>query len=252
DELWLAFHGYGQEAEVMQHFMQSLKPNARILSFDLPLHGKTEVRSKFQLTKDQLQTSDLADLVGRILRENTSKRCSLAGFSLGGKLVLKLVELVPGKLDSLLLVAPDGLRMNPFYNFATNTMFGRAAFRLIIKHPGPFFGISKMLSHSGLMHRKVHEFVANQMGTRKKREKVYNSWQMFKNVTPILRDVRSKIWRYHIKPTLVFGKHDKVIHPRLAKKLSGTNCTTAEVIFLNTGHRLLTKENAEILRKGVP
>lgn len=248
DELWLAFHGYGQEAEIMHHFMQSLRPNARVLSFDLPLHGKTEVSGKFNLTKNVLLTSDLADLLGRVLRENAAKNCSLIGFSLGGKLVLKLVELVPGKIDRIVLIAPDGLKTNPISNFATNTALGRACFRLVINFPQPFFAVSKMLSTSGLMHKKIHDFVTDQMGTKAKREKVFNTWQMFKQTKPDLKDVRSKIWRYHIRPTLVFGKRDRVIHPKLAKKLSGDNCTTAEVIMLDVGHRLLTRENAELLR----
>ncbi len=246
DELWLAFHGYGQEAEVMHHFMRYLKPNARVISFDLPCHGKTQVAKRF------LDNGDLSELVGWFVREHGILKCSLVGFSLGGKIVLKLVELVPGKLDSILLIAPDGLKVNPLYNFVNNTMLGRAGFGVIIKHPAPFFGISKLLNISGLMHRKVHEFITNQMRTKRKREKVFNSWQAFKRIKPILPDVRSKIWRYHIKTFLVFGKYDKVINPRLARKLSGSNCTTSKVIFLDTGHRLLTRENAEILRKSIP
>ncbi len=251
NELWLAFHGYGQEAEVMHHFMQFLRPDAHVLSFDLPLHGKTEVSGKFKLTRNLLLTSDLVDLVGRILKGNETKRCSLIGFSLGGKLVLKLVELIPGKLDRIVLIAPDGLKMNPLYGFATDTALGRACFRLVINFPKPFFAISRMLNTLGLLHGKVHDFVSDQMGTKPKREKVFDTWQMFKQTRPDLKDVRSKIHRHHIRPTLIFGKHDRVIHPKLATRLSGNNCTTAQVIMLDTGHRLLTRENAELLRKEI-
>jgi len=238
DEVWFVFHGYGQEAEVMLHFIKTLRPTARILSFDLPLHGGTEMKHSV------LQTSDISDLIGMTLREIGVKNCSLAGFSLGGKIVLKLVELAPGNINKILLIAPDGLKVNPLYWFVTNTIVGRELFHLFIQCPQPLLFTSKLLSMLGLMNKKIDTFVSAQLSTRSKREKVLKTWIAFKQLTPILKDVRNKIWRYQIKPTLVFGKRDRVIHPRLAKKLSGENCSTAELIWLDAGHNLTTKEHA--------
>lgn len=239
DELWLTFHGYGQEAEVLHHFAKTLKPDARILSFDLPLHGNTTIK------KDKsLGIGDVGELMGVAMREVGASRCSLIGFSLGGKIVLEMVELTPGKIDRILLIAPDGLKTNPLYWLVTHTLLVRSLFRLVILFPQPFFAISRLLAASGLMNRKVDEFVRSQMGTREKREKVLKTWMTFKHIRPSLDQVRKRIWRYKIKPTLVFGTKDRVIHPKLAKKLSGENCKTAKLIMLDAGHNLTTKEIA--------
>lgn len=244
DELWLAFHGYGQEAEVMLHFMRNLRPNARILSFDLPLHGETE------MVYNVLSISNIADLVSNVLRDEKVENCSLVGFSLGGKIVLKLVEIVPGNINQILLIAPDGLKVNPLYWSVTNTVLGRELFELLIRFPQPILLPSKFLSKLGLMNKRVGLFVSSQLSTRAKREKVLRTWITFKKLTPKLKDVRNKIWRYQINPMLVFGTHDRVIHPKLAKKLSGDNCTTAQVVMLNAGHNLTTKEHAlELVEK---
>ncbi len=242
DEVWLAFHGYGQDAEVMAHFVASLRPNARVLSFDLPLHGQTVIEKGF------LPSGDLPELLGKALVATKSSQCSLIGFSLGGKLVLKLIEQVPAKIDRIVLVAPDGLKVNPFYRLATHTLFGKALFKLIIRVPFLMLAPSRLFAALRLMDPKIHEFVSDQMGTREKRQRVYDTWQIFKETTPNLDDIRKKIWRYHLKPTLIFGKKDRVIHPKLAKKLSGGTCKTAKVIMLNAGHNLTTKRNAELLR----
>lgn len=242
DELWLAFHGYGQEAEVMMHFMKSLRPNARVLSFDLPLHGQTVVEKGF------LKSGDLAELLGKALIATRYSQCSLVGFSLGGKLVLKLIELVPGKIDHIVLIAPDGLKVNRFYWLATHTFLGRALFQIVIRFPAIIQGPSKLFALLRVMDPKVQEFVSDQMGSEEKRQKVYDTWQIFKEMTPNLDDVRKKIWRYRLKPNLIFGKNDRVIHPKLAKKLSGENCKSAKVILLDAGHHLTTKLHAEFLR----
>jgi len=161
DELWIAFHGYGQEAEVTHHFMTYFRPNARIISVDLPLHGNTSVKSEF------LNNSELTELLSTLTREHGVQQCSLVGFSLGGKVVLKLVEWTPGLIEQIILIAPDGLRINPIYNFATNTLIGRLFFQLVIKFPQPFFGISWLLCTLHLMHKRVHEFVQTKWVLRK-------------------------------------------------------------------------------------
>lgn len=242
-ELWLAFHGYGQEAEVMLHFMKTLRPNTRILSFDLPLHGDTE------MVYTVLSISNISDLLGTVLRKEKAENCSLVGFSLGGKVVLKLVELAPVKINQILLIAPDGLKINPLYWLVTNTFLGKEFFELIVRFPQPLLITSKLLGKLRLMNKKVDAFVSAQLSTRAKREKVLKTWITFKKLTPNLKDVRNKIWRYQIKPTLVFGTHDRVIHPKLAKRLSGDNCSTAQVIMLDTGHNLITKEHALKVRE---
>jgi len=239
DELWLAFHGYGQEAEIMLHFTQTLRPNARILSFDLPLHGETVINKKRSIS-----ASDVGELLVFAMQETGAKKCSLVGFSLGGKMVLKMVEMAPVKIDRFLLIAPDGLKVNPLYWFVTNTIIGQLLFEFVIDYPQPFLGTSRLLAKLGLMDKKVDQFVTAQLGTRAKREKVLKTWITFKNITPSLDQVPKCIWRYKIRPILVFGKRDRVIHPKLAKKLSGENCKTAEVIILDTGHNLTTKEIA--------
>ncbi|TNF23751.1 MAG: alpha/beta hydrolase [Bacteroidetes bacterium] len=243
DEVWLAFHGYGQEADVMLHFMQHLRPNARILSFDLPLHGETTVKKNRPLS-----IGDAGELLGTALREVGASKCSVAGFSLGGKMVLKMVEMTPAKIDRILLIAPDGLKVNPLYWIVTNTWLGKMLFQLVIVFPGPVLGFSKLLAVIGLMDKRIDQFVRAQLGTREKRQKVLDTWIAFRHIRPILDQVRKRIWRYQIKPVLVFGKRDRVIHPKLAKKLSGENCKTAELILLDAGHNLTTKEVALTLK----
>lgn len=242
DEVWLSFHGYGQQAEVMHHFVGSLRPDARILSFDLPLHGETRMKGHV------LPLGDIDEVLDKALLATGASHCSIIGFSLGGKVVLKMVELSPGKLEKIVLVAPDGLKINPLYWFVTNTLFGRTLFRIAIILPQPVLGTAWLLSKTRLMNPKVHAFVKSQMDTKAKREKVLDTWMMFRQVVPNLNQVSKRIWRYRLKLTLVFGKKDRVIHPKLAKKLSGENCKTAKVVIIDAGHNLTTKEHAEFLK----
>ena len=244
DDVWLTLHGYGQSAEVMHKFMQTFRPNARVLSFDLPLHGGTTVKKN-----EAVRIGDLAELAGNALRAVGGKKCSILAYSLGGKVALKMIELDPGKLNHVVLMAPDGLKINKLYGFVTNTLLGRWIFRLVIVFPQPILFFSKLISTLRIMNPKIHEFVSSQLSEKDNRQKILDTWMIFKNVKPDLDQVSKRVWRYSVNLTLVFGKTDRVIHPKLAKKLSGANCKSAEVIMLDAGHNLTTKRHAEKILK---
>ena len=244
DDVWLTLHGYGQNAEVMHKFMQTFRPNARVLSFDLPLHGGTSVKKN-----EAIRIGDLAELAGNALREVGGKKCSVLAYSLGGKVALKMIELDPGKIEQLVLIAPDGLKTNRLYWLVTNTKVGKWIFQLVIVFPQPILFVSKLLSAVRIMNPKIHEFVSSQLSEKENRQKFLDTWMIFKNVKPSLDQVGKRVWRYSVGLTLVFGKKDRVIHPKLAKKLSGANCKSAEVIMLDAGHNLTTKRHAEQILK---
>ena len=242
DDLWVTFHGYGQSAEVMAHFMHHFRPNVRTIHFDLPHHGNSV------LGKESLKPSELADLIGHLLKVTEQKKCSILAFSLGGKLALKLVELTPGRIVEMVLIAPDGLKINPLYRFTTNTQLGKYLYGRVISNPSRVLGAAKILANLRLLDSKIEVFIRQQLESRTNRERIYKVWRAFRLISPDLVDIRSKIHRYHIKTTLVFGKHDKIIRPSLARKLDGISEGKVHIILLDKAHNLTTTSVAEELR----
>jgi pimeloyl-ACP methyl ester carboxylesterase len=223
--LWVTFHGYGQSADVMERFMLHFRPEARGVHFDLPHHGETTTE------QESISPSNLADLLGKVMHEKGVNRCSLLAFSLGGKVTLKLAELMPGKVERMILIAPDGLKVNPLYRFTANT---------------------GVLRRSRILHPKIEQFMHRQLDTREKRERVFNVWRTFRNITPDLNDIRSKIQRYNISTVMVFGKHDRIIRPSLGRKLDFGNHPKIRTILLDKGHDLYGSDVAAELRDLIP
>ncbi|MFT5918403.1 MAG: pimeloyl-ACP methyl ester carboxylesterase [Granulosicoccus sp.] len=241
-DTWIVLHGFGQHAVLMLRFMEIVKPNDRVISINLPFHGNTK------MIEPNLNVNDLDDLIGRILRNENVERCSLLGYSLGGKVALKLAELSPGKVERMVLIAPDGLKLNRFYLFATRTKLGNFLFRRAMKDPSRLLSICSIAVKLNLMDERILTFYQNQLSKPETREMIYGSWQAFKNINPNLIQIRKNIFRYKIKTELFFGKHDRVIHPRLAKQLSGVNGKTSTVHFLDRGHDLTSSEAAQKIK----
>src|SRR5687768_15494147 len=115
-KLLLAFHGYGNDASLFTHFDKYLSKDYTIYSFDLPHHGKSHCDDKHALEK-----KDVIKLVNTLKREMCVAQVSLMGYSMGGRICLTLVELMPDAIDMVVLIASDGLVFNKFYFFLTHT-----------------------------------------------------------------------------------------------------------------------------------
>lgn len=242
EDLWVTFHGYGQSADVMERFMQHFRPGSRGVHFDLLHHGETTTE------QESITPSDLADLLAKVLREKGVDRCSMLAFSLGGKVALKLVELMPGKVERMVLIAPDGLKVNPLYRFTANTRFGGWLYARVINDPKNLFTATNVLRRSSILHPKIEQFIHRQLDTREKRERVFNVWRAFRNIIPDLGDIRSKIKRYNISTVLVFGRHDRIIRPSLGRKLDFDDHPNIRTIIMEKGHDLYGPDVAVELR----
>jgi pimeloyl-ACP methyl ester carboxylesterase len=244
--LWVTFHGYGHHAGVMAGFMESLLPDAWTLNIDLPHHGDTVCDSA------SLHPDDLSRLVLALLRERGVQRCSILAFSLGGKAALKLVELIPGKIDRLVLIAPDGLWVNPLYRFTVNTGAGRWMYRKVTGNPRPLFASMTALRKYGLLDARVDTFVRNSLRSERQRQLVMKVWTSFRLIVPDLRKVQEYVHRYAIGTLIVVGRYDRIIRPSLAARLDDGSSKYIRTVVLERSHDLVTDEVAQELRHNLP
>ncbi len=240
-DLWVTFHGYGQRADLMAQFFESMPPTCRGLHFDLPHHGETT------MDHETLHPNELVALMSNVLRDRRLERCSLLAFSLGGKVALKLLELMPGKITQVVLIAPDGLRVNPLYRFTANTRLGGWLYGRVTNDPKHLFAAARYLRASRILHPKIEQFMHRQLDSREKRERVYKVWRAFRLITPDLREIRSKIVRYGIGTLLVFGEHDRIIRPELGQKLRPGSTPLIRILLVDRGHGLLHPDVASAL-----
>src|ERR1700683_4264497 len=93
-QLLLCFHGYGESAETFGFLEKYLSADFTIVAIDLPFHGKT-------IWKEGLTFSpaDLINIVTDIIQTSPAKnsRLYVAGYSLGGRVALHLLQLIPQK-----------------------------------------------------------------------------------------------------------------------------------------------------------
>jgi pimeloyl-ACP methyl ester carboxylesterase len=143
EKIMLAFHGYGQDAQVFHEISTYLTNGYTVYSFDLFFHG----RSTWNKTKGEFSKNELETIFNMFLGKENISEFSVMAFSLGGKTALCLAELYPEKIEKLILIAPDGIKTSFWYNLATYPGPIRSLFRYIIFSPKLFFQLASLLYH---------------------------------------------------------------------------------------------------------
>lgn len=241
----LCFHGYGETGKAFGFLPEAAGPDFCFLAPDLPLHGETRWAEKGPFDETWLTT-----LVSTLLQaeERTGSRLILMGFSLGGRIALQLYQLMPERVEKLILLAPDGLRVNPWYWLATQTQAGNRFFALTMKKPGWFMGLLNGFSRLGLVNASVYKFVQYYIHDAKVRDELYQRWTLLRKLRPRLSRIRSCIRQQQTPMYLLYGRHDRIIRPGAGKKFGRGLESLVRIREIPAGHQVLhQKHRADIL-----
>lgn len=247
----ICFHGYGEEATTFGWLAPHLAPGHALIAIDLPFHGRTVWNEDHDMRPD-----DLMQIVETILEasphpDTPIQRPQLLGYSLGGRIALSLYQLDPAYFQKVVLLAPDGLRMNPWYWFATQTRAGNLFFRFTMQKPGWFFGILRAANKLGLVNSSVFKFVNHYIGDPEVRRSLFQRWTGLRRFRPSLKKIRHAILQQHTPFRLVFGRFDRIIKPGPGQRFCASIANHGRIRTIRSGHQLLQPEHADVIREEI-
>ncbi len=250
----LCFHGFGEGGDVFGFLAKYAGDQYTFHAIDLPFHGKTEWNEGLTFT-----ISDLIKIIEQILyrqsgsrqsavvqsattchpEQSEGQKLSLIGFSLGGRIALSLYQAMSEKFGRLVLLAPDGLKVNFWYWFTTQTWLGNKLFALTMKYPGWFFGILKLLNKLGLVNTSIFKFVNYYIGDKEVRQKLYQRWTTMRTLNPKLSLIKSYIRKNNTIVRLIYGHHDRIILSTVGEKFRKGIEQQSKLIIIHAGHQVL-------------
>lgn len=252
----LCFHGYGEDAGSFAFLDKYAGDHYTFFSIDLPFHGKTDWKEGLNFT-----TEILLEIISNILsKENSglsagsfggtqnSELVTLLGFSLGGRIALSLYQLEPGKIDRLILLAPDGLKMNFWYWLSTQTWMGNQFFGFTMKRPGWFFGFLKLMNKLGLVNASIFKFVNHYIGDEQVRRSLYTRWTTLRKLKPDIKKIRTAIRENNTVTRIMYGQHDRIILSSVGNRFKKGIEDQCTITVIHSGHQVLHEKHiAEIL-----
>ena len=238
----IGFHGYGEDAVSFSVLETVLEEDVSLIVITLPLHGNSDWKEQ-----DFCTAKDIISIIDNILsiEQLSSEIFSIAGYSLGGRICLKLLEIYPQRINHTLLIAPDGIKMFLLQYLATQNRFSNWLFKFTIKYPQWFLAVIKTIKFFKIVHPSIAEFVYRLMADKEERTSLYNRWMMFKYLHPDISIVKKNILGLHKKVDIIIGEYDKLIKPTTIDGLkNGIDDTHITIHKLPTGHILIKEKFA--------
>lgn len=244
DKLLLCLHGYGESAKSFHFLENHLPAGYQFLAIDLPFHGATAWKEGLHCSAD-----DLLAIIDGICSKHTryTGRLTLAGFSMGGRVALSLLEKVPAQIDKVILLAPDGLTVNCWYRLASRTSIGNRLFRFTMRHPQWFMLLLKAGNAAGLINQSVYKFTRYYIHDQQVREDLYNRWTCLRHLRPHLPAIKECIRQYAIPVHLLYGKYDRIIRPNGGEKFRHGIESFCTLRIIPTGHQVLQEKNVAVI-----
>jgi pimeloyl-ACP methyl ester carboxylesterase len=240
----ICFHGYGDSSDSFKFLSRHLPAEEfTIIAIDLPFHGDTEWNEDLNFS-----VTDLKNIVASILEQRNipiNQKIVLLGFSLGGRICLSLYQVMPEKIERIVLLAPDGLKVNFWYWLPTQTSLGNKFFAFTMKRPGWFLGLLKLLNKLKMVNASIFKFVHYHIDDAQVRNDLYRRWTVLRKLKPDLVQTKSFISKYHTQLRLIYGKHDRIIlsvRGEIFRKGIEDFCSLA---VINSGHQVLQEKHIQ-------
>lgn len=232
-KLLLAFHGYGNDASLFLSLAAQIGNEYTTISFDLPHHGKTIWEVQRLMSKVAL-----AELAQQLQRQFNVNKFSLAGYSLGGRLCLCLAEQMSANIDTIVLIAPDGLVFNKFYYFVTQNTIGKRMFQKFTIAPQKYLRFTDWMHRRKLLNSSKYKFLNHYISNEQDRKFLLRVWTDLKMLVPDEAKLKKSITAHHVSLHIFMGKHDQVIPVRFAQKFI-KDLPSATLIVTNKGHNVM-------------
>jgi pimeloyl-ACP methyl ester carboxylesterase len=273
------FHGYGEEAGSFSFLTKHEGGQYTFFAMDLPFHGHTEWNEGLNCT-----INDIKQIIEGVCSQENFKYfipglpgkeyiaagkvtqgsipsnsslpgneqlLSLVGFSLGGRIALSLYQEMPSKIEKLILLAPDGLVLNPWYWLATQTWPGNKLFAFTMRSPQWFFAVLKGLNTLKLVNTSIFKFVSYYIGDKEVRRLLYARWTTLRKLKPDLPAIKSFVRSNKTAVRLLYGKHDRIILPVRGEKFRKGIDEYCRLTIIESGHQVLHERYKDYIHEAL-
>jgi pimeloyl-ACP methyl ester carboxylesterase len=241
-EVWIFFHGFGQRHQDMLTFDKLRTPNQRFLFVDLIYHGQTS----WNTSEKDLKKEEWKAILLSLLQQESIDTFHLVGYSMGGKFALLSYELLPERISSLSLLAPDGIKTGLWYSISNYPNSIQPLFKQVVFRPQRFFTVVDGLKTAGLLQKSLVKFVKTQLETRSKRAQAYLVWKVLGGINLQLGTTIRQLRQHPIPVSVFLGEFDRMVSPKNLERFTA-KVPQLKLVHLPVGHGQLIDATVSFL-----
>ncbi len=245
-EIVVCLHGYGESAASFSTLTAHLSIESTLIAIDLPFHGATQWNSERAFTVVDLE--NILELIFNALHMQ-QRQFILMGYSMGGRVAMSLLQHAPEKISKLMLLAPDGMKVNFWYWLATQTRTGNRMFRFTMNHPGWFSWLLRVSDRFTLVNKSVIKFINSYLRDRNARDQLFNRWTCMRTFKPDIKKIRTIIQKKRLPVQMLYGKHDRIILAKRTNEFRKGIESLCNLYIIDAGHQVLQQRYAGTIIK---
>lgn len=244
--LLLCLHGYNHHTRSFGFLTKRLQQRYTVLAIDMPFHGFTDWKEARPFMPEDLHSIVLQ------IQPQANKVMHMLGYSMGARLLLAYFQHYPAAVKSIALIAPDGLRMNPWYRMATRTLAGKKIFQNMMHNPAWVYRIIRTTDRFKLAKKGLTATAMYFMEHPESRMELYNRWTSLSKFRPNLNVIKKLLAKYNVPVHMLLGKTDPVVSWKdgLRFQKSCPQWVTANII--PAGHFLINERYTDEIIKLLP
>ncbi|MCH2083671.1 MAG: alpha/beta hydrolase [Saprospiraceae bacterium] len=239
ETLLVALHGFARNALLFEKLGPEVAKQYTMIALDLPFHGQTQ-------WTDLYKPEDIQYFITEVLKNEQHSQFELIGFSLGGRIALKLLPQMAKQIQKLHLIAPDGL--NTSFAWLVNSMPTNAKKRLakLVDPPKSILQLARSLHRANLLDRWTIRYLERQLGSTENRYRLFQTWIALKHFSLQLSTVKKDLSAFAKPIALYWGKNDQVVpFGKIIDQLSVLS--NVEIYLLDGGHEIVNQEIGDLL-----
>ncbi|WP_375559810.1 hypothetical protein ACE193_19065 [Bernardetia sp. OM2101] len=245
-QIWLAFHGIGQNIEAFKHFAN--QNNFKTYSFGLFYHEKNQDNL---INPRETNLHHWIILIQQFLEtefENKEEFINIIGFSLGVRPALQLISnfskfnLKSILINKIILIAPETLAVSKWYRFGTQTFLGKLLLKKVVS--SIFFKDKIILISSLLFSKNAQKLIRYQIyhGINS----LASAWLAYSSFEIYGKDWKEISENYEGKITIVVSQNDNFVKFKKIKCFIAKNSfdkgKSIKWIISKSAHARLLKE----------
>lgn len=200
----IALHGVKQQSAEFR-FLEHQLDAFTIIALDLPYHGFS------QWQESRHSNQDAVGLFEAIMQQLGCTKVHVMAYSIGARMALSVLQEKPQWVASLVLIAPDGIKENKWYRFATRSPVGKPLFKLGLKYPMLLHKLFDMAVYFKYIKKSYAAFYKNSIATKEEARHLYQIWMGFSDLNIDLDKAISEMNQHKISCLLIVGKYDKLV-----------------------------------------
>jgi len=239
ERLIIALPGFSNSASLFEPVGLALQDQCTLVALDLPFHGRTQWEAA------QYTRTDVAIWIKTILHDFKKDRFEWMGFSLGGRIILSMLDHCTPHVFGIHLIAPDGLATyRTFYPSLVPQFIRRLLFHSISRHPQKWLGLAQRLHDWRLLDHFSFIYIEKQLRTSIQTDRLFQTWLSLPNFPVSTKETQRVLLTQGIPVSLSLGLRDKFVNTQRIQSWAAP-ITQMQVQLFDQGHQLVNADLGE-------